>query len=181
MHLILPKTHPVLEEHRGLPMFFLAGPILGGGDWHIPMSELLIKRFEHLIIVNPSRYQHFHPFYGYRMSGEENRFERQTDWERHYLGQAAEMWPNGCIIFWLAEQKEPRQDGKPYAMDTRGEIGEWRGHMMHAPRLRVVMGAEKNFPGLSQIRRNFELVLLDFKIYDTMEEVVERAAFFAHP
>jgi hypothetical protein len=115
------------------------------------------------------------------MRGEENRFERQTDWERHYLEQAAEKWPAGCIIFWLAEQKEPRQDGGPYARDTYGEIGEWRGRMMRAPHLRVVVGAEKEFPGLSQIKRNFELALPDLKIYDTMEEVVERAAFFAEP
>lgn len=181
MRLILPKTQPVLEDYRKIPMFFLAGPIMGGGDWHVPMSNLLMKRFEHLIVVNPSRYQPPHPFVEYRMKGEENRFERQTDWERHYLEQAAEKWPTGSIIFWFAEQKEPRQDGQPYARDTRGEIGEWRGRMMYAPHLRVVMGAEKDFPGLSQIKRNFEFALPDFKIYDTMEEVVERAAFFAQP
>jgi hypothetical protein len=181
MRLILPKTQPALEGHKDLPMFFLAGPIRGGGDWHASMSRLLMGRFGRPIVVNPSRYDQNHPHAEYRMRGEENRFERQTDWERHYLEQAAEKWPAGCIIFWLAEQKEPRQDGGPYARDTYGEIGEWRGRMMRAPHLRVVVGAEKEFPGLSQIKRNFELALPDLKIYDTMEEVVERAAFFAEP
>src|SRR3989344_124856 len=182
MQLILPKTHPVLEAYKKLPMFFLAGPINGGGDWHVPMSNLLMKRFEHLLVVNPSRYQPPHPFCKYRMKGAEDQFERQTDWERHYLDQAAEKWPTGCIIFWLAceDKNNPRQDGQSYARDTRGEIGEWRGRMMYAPHLRVVMGAEKGFPGLSQIKRNFELALPSFRIYDTMEEVVERAAFFSH-
>jgi len=191
MFLILPKMHPVLEGYRALPMFFLAGPIMGGGDWHTPMSELLMKRFGSLVVVNPSRYEHSHPHYKYReflqtetkyspRQEPEMHFERQTDWERHYLDQAAEKWSAGCIIFWLAEQKEPREDGEPYARDTRGEIGEWRGRMMYDRNLRVVMGAEKNFPGLSQIKRNFEFAVPDFKIYDTMEEVVERAAFFAH-
>ena len=192
MFLILPKMHPVLEEYRKLPMFFLAGPILGGGDWHMPMSELLMKRLESLIMVNPSRYDSSHPHYGYHEHLEtetkyagrqmpEIHFERQTDWERYYLDQAADKWQTGCVIFWLAEQKEQRPDGMPYAMDTRGEIGEWRGRMMYDRNLRVVMGAEKNFPGLSQIKRNFELALPDFRIYDTMEEVVERATFFAYP
>ncbi len=192
MFLILPKMHPVLDEYRKLPMFFLAGPILGGGDWHTRMSELLMKRLDGLIVVNPSRYQHSHPHCKYREYLEtetkytrrqmpEIQFERQTDWERYYLEQAADKWQTGCIIFWLAEQKEPRPDGMPYAMDTRGEIGEWRGHMMRDHNLRVAMGAEKNFPGLSQIKRNFELALPGFIIYDTMEEVVEKAAFFAHP
>jgi hypothetical protein len=164
-------------------MFFLAGPITGGGDWHVPMSELLAKRFEHLIVVNPSRYKYTHPFCKYRMNGAEDQFERQTDCERHYLDQAGEKWPTGCIIFWLAceDAKNPRKDGQPYARDTRGEIGEWRGRMMYAPHLRVVMGADQDFPGLSQIKRNFEQVLPGFKIYDTMEEVVERATFFAQP
>jgi hypothetical protein len=115
------------------------------------------------------------------MPGRQDFFERQTDWERHYLDMAADKWPTGCIIFWLGDQRKPRPDNLPYAMDTRGEIGEWRGRMMHNPALRVVMGAEEDFPGLRQIKRNFELALPDFPIYDTMEEVVERAAFFAHP
>lgn len=185
--------HPVLDGFRALPMFFLAGPILGGGDWHVPMSEMLKKRLNDLIVVNPSRYASSHPHYKYheyleretshiaQSLSDVNFFERQTDWERHYLVQAAELWPTGCVIFWLATQKEERPDGMPYAMDTRGEIGEWRGHLQHNPNLRVVIGAEKDFPGLRTIKRNFELALPGFPIYDTMEEVVEKAAFYAQP
>lgn len=178
MHLILPKTLPDLTAHRQAPMFFLAGPIMGGGDWHVAMSELLAQQFGNPIIVNPSRYKEPHRHASLRMSGNETHFVRQTDWERHYLEQAAEKWPSGCIIFWLAEQKEPRPDGQAYARDTRGEIGEWRGRMIYAPHLRVVIGAEKDFPGLSQIRRNFELCLPDFKICTSMEEVAQQASSF---
>lgn len=183
MYLILPKTLPALEEYQRLPLFFLAGPVNGGGDWHVPMSNMLMKRFEHLLVVNPSRYENPHPFCEYRMKGAENQFTRQTDWERHFLDQAEEKWPSGCIIFWLAceNKNNPRQDGQPYARDTRGEIGEWRGRMMHNPHLRIVMGADSDFPGLSQIKRNFELALPSFKIYETMEEVVEQAVLIAHP
>jgi hypothetical protein len=185
MHLILPKTDPVMDiqRYRNMPMFFLAGPILGGGDWHLPMSQLLMGRFNKLIVVNPSRYTPAHQLYPYRMGGAEDGFQHQTHWERYYLEQAAEKWPTGCIIFWLAceSKSSPRTDGQPYAMDTRGEIGEWRGRLMYTRHQRIVMGAEKDFPGLRQIKRNFELALgSSFPIHDTMEEVVERAAQFVH-
>jgi hypothetical protein len=184
MHLILPKTFPVTTHLRSVPLFFLAGPILGGGDWQHQMSTILAQRFDECIIVNPSRYEPSHPLYAHSMAGGGRAFERQTDWERYYLQQAADEWPTGCIIFWLAceNKKTPRVDGLSYAMDTRGELGEWRGRMMHNRDLRVVIGAETDFPGLSQVVRNFEYALgPTFVIHDTMENVVDQAAFFAHP
>ncbi len=192
MFLVLPKMNPVLDGYRKLPMFFLGGPIQGAGDWQKTCTDMLKARLESLIVVNPSRYDHTHPHYVYREHLETETkytrrqsrqiyFERQTDWERYYLRLAAEEWDTGCAIFWLGEQKEERRDGLPYATDTRGEIGEWRAHLMHNRSLRVVIGAEKNFPGLRVIKRNFELALPGFKIYDSMEEVIERAVHFAHP
>ena len=183
MHLILPKTLPDLEPLRSLPLFFLAGPIRGGGDWHLEMSRLLEEHVGECIIANPSRYKPDHPLYRYQLSGRQNTFPHQTDWERHYLQQAAEGWPTGCIIFWLGceDKKNPRKkDDGAYATDTRGEIGEWRGQLMYVRDLRVVMGADPMFPGLSKIARNFEHALgPGFKIYETMKEVVDRAAYFA--
>src|SRR5581483_11550266 len=102
MRLVLPKTHARFVDCGNLPMFFLAGPILGGGDWHARFTEKLMSRFDDLIVVNPSRYDSTHPHYQYAVRGPENTFERQTDWERYYLKAAAEEWPTGCIIFWLA-------------------------------------------------------------------------------
>ena len=148
------------------------------------MSELLTEYVGDCIIVNPSRYGREHRYHAQRLNGTGNAFQRQTDWERHFLKLAAEKWSTGCIIFWLqAEHKgNPRKDGQPYARDTYGEIGEWRGRMMYPKDLRVAMGAEPEFPGLSQIARNFELALgSGFEIRRTMEEVVERAAYLAKP
>lgn len=182
MQLILPKTEPYGYPAYASPLFFLAGPIGGGDDWHSRMMRILMEWNDDCIIVNPTRYTADHPFCQYRVNGREGTYQRQTDWERHYLRQAADEWPRGCIIFWLPEESKtnPRTDGNPYAMDTRGELGEWRGHLMHNPGLRVVIGAEEGFPGLSIIKRNFELALgPDFKIHSTMEEVVEQAMKFA--
>ncbi|HEY0010348.1 MAG TPA: hypothetical protein VGB97_00340 [Candidatus Paceibacterota bacterium] len=181
MHFILPKKRPDLHSQglSALPLFFLAGPIQGAGDWHVRMSELLADSAGNSIVVNPSRYDGRHEHYRHQLDGPEVDI-RQTDWERHYLRQAAIDWHAGCIIFWLAEQVGPRTDGRPYASDTRGELGEWRGHMMHVRNARVVVGAEKDFPGLSVIERNFQLALgASFRISDTMEEVAARAAVHA--
>jgi hypothetical protein len=66
-------------------------------------------------------------------------------------------------------------------MDTRGEIGEWRGRLMHDPDLRVAIGGEPDFPGLRSIRRNMEIALgSDFPVFDSMEAVADRAAELAH-
>ena len=181
VRIILPKTVPNLYAFQHVPLFFLAGPIRGGGDWQREMTELLGKRGE-CVVVNPSRYEPDHPLYQYRLEGSEH-FAHQTAWERFYLHLAAKDWSSGCIIFWLAcESKEnPRDDGQPYARDTYGELGEWRGRLLHDPKLRVIVGAEPDFPGLAVIRRNFEdAVGSSFRIYDTMEEVVERAAYLLH-
>jgi hypothetical protein len=162
-------------------MFFLAGPIQGAGDWHVEMAKLLTQAVGESLIVNPSRYDESHPHFQRRLEGPELD-ERQTDWERYYLRQAATDWHAGCIVFWLAAQVEPRKDGSSYGRDTYGEVGEWRAHLMHETSARVVMGAEENFPGLSQIKRNFEQALgSSFRIYDTMQEVAEKAALYAQP
>jgi hypothetical protein len=192
MFLVLPKSNPVLESYRDYPMYFFGGPIQGAGDWHSLLSRMLMKRLERLIIVNPSRYDSTHPDYRWheflntetkhiRRSAPAMVFDRQTDWERYYMRLAAELWKTGCIIFWLATQKTERTDGQPYATDTRGELGEWRAHLMHNRDLRVVIGAEPDFPGLRVIKRNFELAVPGFPIFDSLDEVVEQAVKYAEP
>lgn len=181
MHLILPKARPVLIgiPLESLPLFFLAGPVQGGGDWQKDMSTMLAKAVGDCLIVNPCRYDPWHAQYWQKLDGP-TVDERQTDWERYYLEQAARDWHSGCIVFWLPEQPAARDDGAPYATDTRGELGEWRGRMMHDPDLRVVVGAEKCFPRLDVIERNFELALGSaFRIHETMEETVRAAARYA--
>ena len=84
----------------------------------------------------------------------------------------------GCLIFWLPCESKiyPRTGGEPYAMDTRGELGEWRGRLMNDPDLRIVIGAEPGFPGLSQISRNFSLATKsDFPIYGSLAETIAAA------
>lgn len=182
LHTILPNIRPNLEAYRHLPLFFLAGPILGGDDWHVTMAAQLEQAAGDCIIVNPSRYDAGHPHTRCQLQGPQG-FERQVSWERYYLRQAASEWPAGCVIFWLPSESKvkPREDGKPYAMDTRGEIGEWRGRMMLDPTIRMVMGARPDFPGLNTIAQNFAEALGErrFTIHGSMQDVVKAAAKFA--
>ena len=132
MKIILPKELVEIFDYKTVPIFFLAGPVLGGGDWQQEMC-LEIKRQlgeRDFIAAVPCRYGQTHFLRNFKVSGKTGVFEHQLDWERLYLHLASRY---GCIVFWLPEESKmnPRSDGLPYAMDTRGELGEWRGQLMH--------------------------------------------------
>lgn len=171
MKILLPNDLcRVLPAHG--PLFFLAGPVRGGDDWQRRCCEEIRGYIQHFYAAIPCCYQEGHPLLRFRAVDIKNYFDRRTIWERHYLNMAA---TDGCIIFWLpCESKtSPCADNNPYAMDTRGELGEWRGRLMNDHNLRVVIGAEPDFPGLSQIQCNFNLGLgFEFPIYSTLSQTI---------
>jgi len=170
-NLILPKTFcPILLN--SFPFFFLAGPVLGGDDWQQECFLQLKNRLDQFKVAIPIRYHGGHPLLKYVMKGDDKEFDRQLPWERRYLEIAAR---SGCILFWLPRESlvNPRSDGKPYATETRGELGEWRGRLMYRRNLRIVVGGEEGFPGLKNIQRNFSYALdTDFPIYSTLGETI---------
>lgn len=173
MKIVLPKTLCKIPNQS--KFFFLAGPVRGGGDWQKRCCDVIEKLCPNSHAILPCRYEKDHPLMSYRVEGSEDFFDRQLTWERHYLEISAHR---GCLIFWLpCESKTlPRTGSDPYAMDTRGELGEWRGRLMSNRKLRIVIGAEPEFPGLSQIQRNFDIATSsDFPIYETLEETVTAA------
>jgi hypothetical protein len=178
MKLILPKTH--VFPDRSMPFFFLAGPIRGGGDWQTRIMESLLRTVGNdFTIANPSRYPLNHPAHHLRESGDETYFKRQLEWERFYLEYAAKYAPCGAILFWLGreDREKPRTEDLPYARDTYGELGEWRGRMMHDPSLRVLIGADPDFPGLDVIHRCYKAAIdPGFLISVSIDELAERAA-----
>lgn len=171
MRIYLPKTLSAVDLDYG-PFFFLAGPVRGGGDWQHKFCNLLRGYIPNFTAALPCRYPEDHPLMPFSIHGHMGLFDHQTLWERHYLEIAAEK---GCIVFWLPEESktDPRNDGDPYGRDSYGEIGEWRGRLMHDHTLRIVIGAELGFPGLKQIRLN-QCAATDtqFPIYGTIEETV---------
>lgn len=176
MKIIFPNTLCSVDR---LPLFFLAGPIAGGGDWQEHCCMLLSQQLStEFYVASPVRYDRNHPLRAYELDGTRNYFSRQLLWERYYLDIAGRPHRWGCIIFWLPEESEtdPRADGFPYAMDTRGELGEWRGRMMYDGYSHVVIGAEPGFPGLDQIVTNFRVAISNsFPIYPTLTETVKAA------
>lgn len=171
MALILPTNFIDVQSAR---VFFLAGPVLGGGDWQHEAIKSLWKSEMGAYIVCPVRYPETHELYKYGLSGS-NPFTRQAEWERYYLELASKQ---GCILFWLPEESklDPRPAGNgPYARDTYQELGEWRMRMKFE-KARVVIGMERGFPGASVTSFNFRAVLGDtFDFENSLEDTVQAA------
>lgn len=179
MRLLLPKTF-VQDSEINQPLFFLAGPVNGGGNWQEKCCTEIAKLIPDFLAVVPCRWQSKDNLFCYRVSGIEDAFSRQTRWEYHYLKLAAQKSKEhkGCIIFWLPNESktQPRNDGQPYARDTLGELGYWRAHLEFYKSMHLVVGAEPDFPGLSVIRENFRLSMgAEFPFYLTLEETARRA------
>ncbi|MFA5853779.1 MAG: hypothetical protein WC866_01695 [Patescibacteria group bacterium] len=174
MKIILPKTRVEIDPNYG-PLFYLMGPIRGGGDWQRHCCRMIESRIPNFYAAVPCRWTEFHPLYKYGATGTPGAFARQLNWERYYIELAAKT---GCLLFWLpAEHHAAKHPGpEPYAMDTRGELGEWRGRMMHERGQRVVIGGEPAFHGMSQIQRNFSLALgYEFPIYPSLDATITAA------
>jgi hypothetical protein len=172
---ILPKVR-LPEDKIMHPLFFFAGPVVGGDDWQLQAYAEVKKRMDSFYAVIPYVPSYKHEPLDTPLSGTLQDFDRQLPWERHYLELAARPG-KGCIMFWLpCECKTLSRTDGLYARDTRGELGEWRGRLMANPKLNVVIGAEPDFPGISVIERNFSLALgLSFPIHRTLEETVAAA------
>jgi len=181
LKILLPKLFVDPAEFGAFPLYFLGGPIRGGGDWQSRMCGTIAHFGPRCFVACPNRWSPEHSFANRFMPGEEDRFERQTDWERCYLDVAGDpdKGERGCIIFWLEPQREDRPPtAGVYARDTLGEIGEWRGRMMSRTGLRVVIGADPEYDqrGVNIMQYNFEKALKrSFPIYRTMRATFRAA------
>jgi hypothetical protein len=159
------------------PLFFLAGPILGGDNWHIQACHLFEQRIRgQFVVATPNRFAPQEPLYYRGVQGPDDVFEDQFQWEQYYLDLASR---SGCIIFWLPVESRtnPRNDGNPYAMITRDELGAWRTKVQNNPLLRMVIGAEDQFPGLAEIKRYNDLAFGKgiMPVYSSLEETINEA------
>ena len=60
-NIILPKKIVPITTTPERPLFFLAGPIRGGGDWQHAMAWELLQRVKDVQIACPSRWTAEHP------------------------------------------------------------------------------------------------------------------------
>ncbi len=165
-------------------LLFFAGPVRGGGDWQKDGCDLVSVHpaLKNSVIVTPTRWDRTHALAPRFMHGPTTCFPRQLNYERHYLALAGLDERPGCILFWLRceSEEDPHPGPEPYSMDTRGELAEWRMRMKFQ-NARVVIGAEPDYHGLSQIQRNYSLELgYEFPIYPTLEATIDAAARMAY-
>ena len=191
INLILPKKFFDYRPECNRRLYFLAGPIRGGGDWQSAAIKILAEKDKNCYIVCPCRYDSSHKLYPHALNIDDKqdngRFSSQTIWERHYLELASFY---GAIIFWLPlESKEaprPKKDG-PYARDTLGEIARWSvrsafklgckiSEEPRKNRVNVVIGIEQGFSGLEVIKKNLQADYgHPFKIADSLPELINLA------
>lgn len=152
--LLLQPKHVIPEEYKDRKVFFLAGPIRGGGAWQMQAAETLWKKFPGCIVVDPSRWdaalknasddeekkrisEHMENGIGIK---DEQKYESQAAWESDHMKMAAEK---GILLFWMErESKEnprPKDEGV-YAQDTRVETGIWIERLHNNPTLNVKFG-----------------------------------------
>lgn len=166
MQIVIPKRYPALTPNRLL--IFLAGPVLGGGDWQAQLiKEFMVKAkqswpnsfydrvYKDILFVVPCRWtadhelaSHFVQVYE-EMPKSDHVNSSQTGWETKFLTDIAIELVNGLIVFGLfPESKDnPCSDGNPYAIDTYGEVARYH-QMMNSSgaRDRIFTGVHPNFP-----------------------------------
>lgn len=152
--LLLQPKHVIPEEYKDRKVFFLAGPIRGGGGWQMQAAEILWKKFPGCIVADPSRWdvalknasseeerlvilEHIKNGIGVK---DGQKYEVQAAWESDHMTMAAEK---GTLLFWMErESKEsPRsKDEGVYAQDTRPEFGIWIERVHNNSSLNVKFG-----------------------------------------
>ncbi len=143
-----------IEEYEG-KIVFLAGPIQGAPDWQSKMINRLQEVYPSLNIASPKRID----------KSKEFVYNKQVDWETHYLNEAAK---NGVIIFYLANEAK-KIEGRAYAQTTRFELGEWKAKS-ELLGTKLVIGIEEDFTNARYIRRRIKQDCMNAYITDSLEE-----------
>lgn len=175
MKIVVPKRYVPIKP-SDFPIF-LAGPVLGGGDWQyhfiehfmnvsvLKWSDSYRKKVLPLIkFIVPCRWDETHPLAEHFVTVYElveipdDYIEKsQTSWEFHYLMEI--VLRGGRIVFGLFPESkdEPRTDGLPYAGDTRGEVARWPTIADSKENGCVLIGGHAEFLGIKVILKNLQL------------------------
>jgi len=182
INLILPVNGIKIPFNEGEHLYFLAGPIKGGGDWHSKAIYALSEEDPGCYICSPKSYTSDDPLFQHSLLSDNSfSFADQTSWERYYMELASHY---GTIIFWLPGESvtNPREDGN-YARDTRGEIGRWSirsafslNPIKAGAPVNIVVGGESNFSGIRVIEKNLKLDHGGFfPVYSSLKETIKNA------
>jgi len=120
------------------PLIFLAGPIQDAPDWQSEATGIIHSLRSDVVVASP------------RKDYAEGTFvyERQVDWETHFLNRAAKQ---GAVMFWLAQRISQTSD-RAYAQTSRFELGEWK--IRHERDwVKLIVGIQEGFGNERYIRR----------------------------
>lgn len=144
MEIVIPIRYPIIDPYV-FPVF-LAGPVLGGGDWQyeliVAFNSAVRKQwtdtrfkaiFPRLRFIVPCRWNeshglsnHFVKMYTIPERKEGDLQCTQTFWEAIAISRILKQkW--GLLVFGLFPESsdKPRNDGQPYGRDTYGEVGRY--------------------------------------------------------
>lgn len=178
MQIIVPKRYPALTPYDVL--VFLIGPVIGGGDWQAKFitsfeevrkkiwthsfTEMFLPRIKFVV---PCRWgsdhslaEYFVTAYGTVPESAPYIVQRQTRWEREFLGKVLDGNDEGLVVCGLfledKNKPKPKEEG-PYARDTYGELGEWTTVAYFKNATNFIIGYSEQFSGIGVRMANFEL------------------------
>ena len=170
--LIIPKSY---VSELNVPLIFLAGPIKGAPDWQNDAINILFSQESNLAIASPKKDIGNH-LLKYIAAGDNDYFQRQRAWERHYLDIAAKT---GAILFWLPGEKE-HNCHKVYGAMTRLELGQWMTNYKHNQSVRLCLGTDGKFPEMKTISYDLSLDAPNLSINMSLEETCRDALSLAY-
>ena len=162
--LIIPKTFIHNFSEYSVPLIFLFGPIKGAGGWRNRAIDIIEDLGFDGFVASPDA--HPDEKYNSKLVYKGVDFSTNLEWERYYWEKSLY---HGAGMFWLPKLVDFNIN-QIYARETRGEQGEVRGMLRFEPNLRVVIGGEEGFEGLSLMKRNYLEVRPSMKFYVTLEE-----------
>lgn len=154
---------------------FLAGPILGAGDWQSE-ADVHIRNFaakanvSNLSIFNPRR-----PEFTDLKDFDDTTFYQQVDWEHTHLASAHNQ---GVRLFWLAKQTIPMPH-RSYGLTTMFELGEAIGDIIaksQNPASKIIVGIEEGFTNEKYLRytiaKKSPTVILASTLKETCQQTI---------
>jgi hypothetical protein len=176
-YLILPKSKIPLKKQK---LFYLAGPVEGGGGWQKKAISILRKDFPEAYFAFRCPFNEMRRLRRFALKGEEEQYSSEAEWRRDQMEFAA---MSGCLMFWLGPQdKEEEADFTkiPYGLIASREEAVWAFRLFYNNKLRVVIGVHHSFPGHDEIVENLlDLFGANFHVYNRLPDLLEAAALRA--
>lgn len=138
-----------VEDHNQGINIFLAGPILGTGDWQSEAGKILTRLTamdldpnRQINVFNPRR-----PEFTDLKDFSDDTFYEQVEWEHDHLSKARNR---GVTLFWLAN-KTIEMPHRNFGLTTLFELGEVIGNQ-EDQLSSVVVGIEPGFTNEKYLR-----------------------------